>query len=154
MDGGSLADIICVYQKAKIEPLIDERILAKVALQILCGLSYMHSNNQIHRDIKPGNILTNIKGQVKISDFGISKELIDKEDFSKTFIGTRSYMSPERVEGENYSFVSDIWSFGLVMYELATAQFPYKQKSHIELRQQFIEVGSPKLPERYSSDFR
>lgn len=62
-------------------------------MQILCGLSYLHSVNMIHRDIKPANILINSKGEVKITDFGISKEFSD-DDFSKTFVGTTSYMSP------------------------------------------------------------
>jgi len=54
--------VIALYRAAKIEPHIDEGVLAKIALQILCGLSYLHSKNQIHRDIKPANILMNSKG--------------------------------------------------------------------------------------------
>jgi serine/threonine protein kinase len=99
MDGGSLDGIIGVYKMAKVTPEIDEKILAKVALQILCGLSYLHSLNMIHRDVKPGNVLLNTKGEVKLSDFGISKELLDGVDFSKTFVGTTAYMSPERIGG-------------------------------------------------------
>lgn len=64
---------------------------------MLCGLTYLHSKNQIHRDIKPANVLLNSVGELKLSDFGISKELIEDIDFSKTAVGTRSYMSPERI---------------------------------------------------------
>lgn len=62
MDAGSLENIIKIYNLAKIKPEIDECILAKIALQILCGLAYLHSNNQLHRDVKPANILINSKG--------------------------------------------------------------------------------------------
>ena len=73
MDVGSLDNIIGFYKAAKTKPKISENVLVKIALQILCGLSYLHSHNYIHRDIKPGNILLNSKGEVKVTDFGISK---------------------------------------------------------------------------------
>ncbi|MBP9838797.1 MAG: protein kinase [Proteobacteria bacterium] len=62
MDAGSLENIITLFRVAKIQPRIDEGVLAKIALQILCGLTYLHSKNHIHRDIKPANILLNSKG--------------------------------------------------------------------------------------------
>jgi len=59
MDAGSIENVIKIYNMAKIKPQIDETILVKISLQILCGLSYLHSNNHLHRDIKPANILIN-----------------------------------------------------------------------------------------------
>jgi serine/threonine protein kinase len=73
MDAGSLENIIKIYNLAQIKPRINENILAKIALQILCGLSYLHTSNQLHRDVKPANILINSKGEVKLTDFGICK---------------------------------------------------------------------------------
>jgi serine/threonine protein kinase len=73
MDAGSLDNIIKIYKKAKVGKSISESILVKIALQILCGLAYLHSNNQLHRDVKPANVLINSKGEVKLTDFGISK---------------------------------------------------------------------------------
>lgn len=75
MDAGSLENIIALFRAAKKAPKIDESILAKITLQMLCGLTYLHSKNQLHRDIKPGNVLLNSLGEVKLSDFGISREL-------------------------------------------------------------------------------
>ena len=85
---------------------------------MLCGLSYLHSKNQIHRDIKPANILLNSKGEVKLSDFGIARELLEEEDFSSTVIGTLSYKSPERIISRQYGFKSDIWGIGLTLFEV------------------------------------
>jgi len=75
MDAGSLENIIKIYNLAQVKHYIDEHILVKIALQILCGLSYLHSNNQLHRDVKPANVLINTKGEVKLTDFGISKQI-------------------------------------------------------------------------------
>lgn len=83
----------------------------------------------LHRDIKPANILMNTNGEVKISDFGISKELNFMDEMSKTNVGTRIYMSPERISCKSYDYKSDIWSLGLVMIELATGIFPYESKT-------------------------
>ncbi len=94
MDCGSLVDII---KKAKLvkkeEPIIEEPILAKIAQQILGGLMYLHIvGHQIHRDIKPANVLMNSKGEVKLTDFGISKELDMTNQLASTQLGTVSYM--------------------------------------------------------------
>lgn len=83
---------------------------------MLCGLTYLHTKNHLHRDIKPANVLLNWRGEVKLSDFGISRQLPEEVDFSRTAVGTRSYMSPERIEGGRYSFKSDVWGIGLILY--------------------------------------
>jgi len=75
MDAGSLEDVIALHRVTKKEPIINEDLLAKMVLQMLCGLTYLHSKNILHRDIKPANVLLNFKGEVKLSDFGISREL-------------------------------------------------------------------------------
>lgn len=121
MDAGSLDGILKIYRSKKVVPEIHEVVLAKIAIQILCGLSYLHMNNQFHRDIKPANILLNTKGEVKVTDFGIAKELEYAEQMSKTFVGTFTYMSPERINGQQYDTKSDVWSLGIVMYELGNS---------------------------------
>lgn len=87
----------------------------------------MHcSKNLIHRDIKPENVLLNSRGEVKIADFGVSKHLDKTHGLANTFVGTLIYMSPERITNKKYGHNCDVWSFGLVMYELATGDNPYK----------------------------
>lgn len=81
----------------------------------------------MHRDIKPDNILVNSKGFVKLTDFGIGKVMESEEFLAGTFVGTMNYMSPERMEGEKYQYEGDIWSLGIVLIELATGSYPFKE---------------------------
>lgn len=117
MDGGSLDQIL---KKADQLP---EDILGKITVAVLKGLSYLRDNHKIiHRDVKPSNILVNSRGEIKLCDFGVSGQLIDS--MANSFVGTRSYMSPERLQGANYSVLSDIWSFGLSLVEMAIGRYP------------------------------
>ncbi|GFY42372.1 hypothetical protein TNIN_152132 [Trichonephila inaurata madagascariensis] len=120
MDGGSL-DL--VLKKAG---RIPEPILGKVTIAVLKGLNYLREKHQImHReisDVKPSNILVNSRGEIKICDFGVSGQLIDS--MANSFVGTRSYMSPERLQGTHYTVQSDIWSLGLSLVEMAIGRYP------------------------------
>lgn len=117
MDAGSL-DLI--LKKAG---RIPEKILGKITLAVLKGLSYLRDKHAImHRDVKPSNILINSSGEIKICDFGVSGQLIDS--MANSFVGTRSYMSPERLQGRHYSVQSDIWSLGLSLVEMAIGMYP------------------------------
>lgn len=117
MDGGSLD--LCLKKAIR----IPEPILGKICSTVLKGLAYLREKHQIiHRDVKPSNILVNSRGEIKICDFGVSGQLIDS--MANTFVGTRSYMSPERLNGDHYSVASDIWSLGLSLVEMAIGMYP------------------------------
>ncbi|KEI42575.1 uncharacterized protein L969DRAFT_84454 [Mixia osmundae IAM 14324] len=118
MDKGSLDSI---YKK--IGPISPD-VLGKIAFAVVTGLFYLYDAHRIiHRDVKPSNVLVNSAGQVKICDFGVSGELINS--IADTFVGTSTYMSPERIQGAPYSVRSDTWSLGITLIELALGRFPF-----------------------------
>ncbi|WVR05932.1 hypothetical protein IAU60_002958 [Kwoniella sp. DSM 27419] len=101
-------------------------IVGKVAEAVLHGLLYLYDVHRIiHRDIKPSNILVNTSGEIKICDFGVSGELINS--IANTFVGTSTYMSPERIQGAPYTIKSDVWSLGISLVELALGRFPFSE---------------------------
>ncbi len=108
-------------------PLEIEKIL-DTGIQISEGLKRAHEAGIVHRDIKPGNIIITERGEVKILDFGLAKIAGAQSGVTKTgsIVGTVNYMSPEQIHGENVDHRSDIWSFGVVLYEMVTGQLPFK----------------------------
>lgn len=122
----------------------------------LGGLTYLYTNHHImHRDIKPSNILVNSRGGIKLCDFGVSGELINS--IADTFVGTSTYMAPERIQGDRYTVKSDVWSYGLSIMEMAIGKFPFSSSEGIEdgdcapagildLLQQIVHEPAPKLP--------
>jgi serine/threonine protein kinase len=98
-------------------------------------LIYAHGKNIIHRDIKPSNILIDKNGTVKIIDFGLAKMMDSDENLAKTMVeqnlGTPRYMSPEQIKGEELTHLTDIYSFGLVLYEMLTNRVIYGNESNI-----------------------
>ncbi|KAL5572776.1 hypothetical protein UlMin_022373 [Ulmus minor] len=139
MDGGSLADVLLLRKR------IPEPVLSSMLQKLLHGLSYLHGvRHLVHRDIKPANLLVNLKGEPKITDFGISAGLENSVAMCATFVGTVTYMSPERIRNENYSYPADIWSLGLALFECGTGEFPYTAtEGPVNLMLQILEDPSP-----------
>ncbi|ETW02753.1 STE/STE7 protein kinase [Aphanomyces invadans] len=135
---------------------IPERILAHMTYQILSGLQHLKEARHFHRDIKPQNILVTSDGYVKLTDFGLARELTGTFDMAQTFVGTFKYMSPERVQNEPYDFSSDIWGVGLVLLECALAAYPYGEcGSYIDVVQSILESPPPALPtDAFSTEFQ
>lgn len=109
----------------------------------------------MHRDIKPSNILVNSKGHIKLCDFGVSSEL--EGSIAETFVGTGTYMAPERIQGSPYTVKSDVWSVGLTLMELAIGKFPFSggddrdgeaggPQGMLDLLQQIVGEPAPRLP--------
>jgi len=97
-----------------------------IALQVANALEYAHARGLIHRDIKPGNIMVKRNGEVKLMDFGIARmREMESLTLPGTLMGTPSYMSPEQVLGQPLDVRSDIFSFGIVMYEIFTGIKPF-----------------------------
>ncbi|UKZ77941.1 hypothetical protein TrVFT333_005673 [Trichoderma virens FT-333] len=149
MDVGALDRVSRVFGPIRVD------VLGKIAEATLGGLTYLYIKHHImHRDIKPSNILINSRGSIKLCDFGVSGELVNS--IADTFVGTSTYMAPERIQGEKYTVKSDVWSFGLTIMELAIGKFPFASE-HIDdpdagpagildLLQQIVNEPAPKLP--------
>ncbi len=120
VDGLNLAEII--EMGAPLHPVIT----ALIGYEICQALDYAHSNGIIHRDIKPTNILISNQGEVKISDFGVAKSESSPDLTAPgVVIGTPFYMSPEQAAGKKVTYQSDIYSLGIVMYEMVTGKKPF-----------------------------
>ena len=125
------------YMHASLQDLMNcggcthEEVLSGISLQVLKGLDYLHSNHYMHRDIKPANILINTNGIVKLGDFGLCYKFSrndGKQSVTDSFTGTYTYMSPERLEGQSYTYSSDIWSTGLTILAVALGEHPFKSQ--------------------------
>lgn len=134
------------------DELTIERI-TNISVQICEGLNEAHSKGVIHRDIKPENILIDEKGKVKIVDFGLAKvknisKGITKQDST---VGTIKYMSPEQIMNQNVDHRSDIWSFGVILYEMITGRYPFKGEHDASLFYSIINQNPEPLA-RYKTD--
>ena len=130
-------------------------VLGKITVAVLAGLIYLYDTHRImHRDIKPSNVLVNSKGEIKLCDFGVSGELVNS--VADTFVGTSTYMAPERIQGAKYTIKSDVWSVGLMVMELAIGRFPFNSSDDkggesgvggiLDLLQQIVHEPPPRLP--------
>ncbi|KAH8582374.1 NIMA-related kinase 5 [Cryptosporidium sp. chipmunk genotype I] len=132
--------------------LSEETILYWCA-QLAAGLYYLHNECRIiHRDIKPSNIFIRENGDLVIGDFGISRIMLSVTmPFTLTSIGTPQYMSPEMCENKPYTYKSDIWSFGCVLYELTCLKPPFSGDSFLSLAWKISFQEIEPLPNCYSS---
>ncbi|PGH12258.1 STE/STE7/MEK1 protein kinase [Polytolypa hystricis UAMH7299] len=152
MDCGSLDRISKDFGPVRVD------VLGKLAEAILGGLVYLYETHRImHRDIKPSNVLVNSRGNIKLCDFGVATETVNS--IADTFVGTSTYMAPERIQGGAYSVRSDVWSVGLTIMELAVGRFPFDATDSaagdrasagpmgiLDLLQQIVHEPAPKLP--------
>tara|TARA_B110000208_G_scaffold191658_1_gene259414 strand:+ start:4558 stop:5541 length:984 start_codon:yes stop_codon:yes gene_type:complete len=99
---------------------------------IITGLNYLYQNNIVHRDLKPENILI-VNNNSKICDFGLSKVLEHTTHYMKTICGTPLYMAPEIIINKTYNNKIDLWSLGIIFFEIFFHKYPYKGNTHNEL---------------------
>ena len=137
IDGGDLVDLKLSYPGKRVP---EERV-REIALQIADGMIAIHQKNIIHKDIKPQNILLTKDGTVKIADFGIAEKFRNSRSRLKlaSRAGTPAYMSPEHLIGEDVGRETDIWSFGVMMYELLTGKQLYNGESQSDVLMQIKE---------------
>jgi len=113
---------------------------------ILAAVSYSHENNIVHRDIKPGNVMVDESGAVKVMDFGIARALSDSSATmtqTQAVVGTAQYLSPEQARGETVDFRSDLYSVGCVLFELLTGRPPFVGDSPVAVAYQHVREEPP-----------
>ena len=120
---------------------LEPGMAAGVALQISDALQTAHENGVIHRDIKPQNVLVTKTGDVKVTDFGIARAASSPLTATSAVLGTAGYMSPEQAMGKPVGPQSDLYSLGVVLYEMLTGDIPYRAESPIA--QAMMHVNEP-----------
>lgn len=117
-------------------------------------LEYIHGRKILHWDIKLSNIFLTGNNTVKLGDFGISKILETTQDVAGTVVGTPYYMSPEVCESKPYTYKSDVWSLGVVLYELCALDRPFMADNLLGLVYKIVSETPKPIPEIYSEDLQ
>lgn len=149
MPGGSLTE------RLRVERRLEPREAAELLAKICSGVQAAHDLNIIHRDLKSGNILFDIKKEPKVSDFGLAKQGgMGSKTTTHAVMGTPAYMAPEQAEG-NSRFVgpqADIYSLGVILYECITGDLPFQSDNPIALLRSIVEKAPIPPPPNHSGD--
>jgi len=144
---GELFDILQDDQR------LPESTVQQIAKQLVKALHYLHSNRIIHRDMKPQNVLIGPNGRIKLCDFGFARAMSSNTVVLTSIKGTPLYMSPELVKEQPYDATSDLWSLGVILYELYVGQPPFYTNSIYSLINHIVK-DPVKFPSDISKDFK
>jgi eukaryotic-like serine/threonine-protein kinase len=145
LDGRSLKELITSRGPAPIHVAVD------YARQVLAALRLAHRQGLVHRDIKPHNVLVDGEGRVKVTDFGIARAGPSQMTEEGSIIGTAQYLSPEQAQGAPVTPASDLYSVGIVLYELLTGEVPFDGETPVELAMKHLSKV-PDPPSRLRSE--
>src|SRR3954467_1534194 len=122
----------------------------ELAMQIGRGLSFAHQQGLVHRDVKPQNVLLNGDGQAKVTDFGIARSLDVQHGMTQTgtVLGTSDYIAPEQAQGQRVDEHTDIYSLGVVLYELLTPEVPFPGENCVAVGMRQINEAPPPIRDK------
>jgi len=149
-DGG---DLHTALHKQRGE-LLPEATITEWFVQVCLALLHVHDRKVLHRDLKTQNVFLMASGQIKLGDFGIARVLETMQGYAKTMVGTPYYLSPEIIQERPYAYKSDVWSCGVVLYEMATLKHPFDADSLVILAGKIVRDEIPEPDESYSGDLR
>src|SRR5438067_3752979 len=141
LDGRSLKELIVQRGPAPVT------VSVEYARQILSALRFAHRHGIVHRDIKPHNVLVDAEGRVKVTDFGIARAGASQMTEASSISGTAQYLSPEQARGTDVDQRSDLYSLGVVLYELLTGAVPFNGDTPVEIAMKHLSA----VPERPSA---
>jgi len=139
-----------IISKKSSNNFFEEKTIWSIFIQMVKGLNELHNKKIIHRDLKSANIFLMKNGTCKLGDLNVSK--VVENELLRTQTGTPFFASPEIWEDKPYSFKSDIWSIGCILYQMAALKMPFQGKSIKEVYRNLKNVNIPPLPENYSDD--
>ena len=152
-DGGDLRGLINRHKGIGIH--LDESFIWRIFDQICAGLLHLHEHGIVHRDMKSMNILLADNGSTaKITDLGVSRQVSENTFLLKTLYGTPLYLSPEIVSGQEYNEKTDIWSLGIILYEMSALTTPFHGKSLLALATAINEGKLDPIPSVYSQGLK
>lgn len=163
IDGGTLCIVMELAEDGDLHArlkkqrgkLLSEATILDWFVQICLALQHCHQQHILHRDIKTQNIFTKSDGRIiKVGDFGISKVLEATCEMARTKVGTPYYLSPEICLGRRYDHKSDIWSLGVLLYELTTLRYPFTGTSMGELTRKITRGKFAPPPSHFGADLR
>lgn len=152
-EGGDLFQLIQSH-KQRGRPIPEGSVLQWFT-QVTLAMKYVHDRRILHRDIKSQNVLLTGKDgrtAAKLADFGISKFLEGPNALARTVVGTPYYLSPEMVQKQPYSWASDVWALGCVLYEMCALRVPFDANDMRQLVDKIIRTNAPRIPSSYSRE--
>lgn len=140
VDGRSLAEVL------RAEGTLHPDRAAEICTDAAAALGFAHRNGTVHRDVKPGNILITPDGQVKVTDFGIARAFGGGDELTQTgsVMGTATYFSPEQAQGKNVDPRSDLYSLGIVLFEMVTGRPPFIGDSPVAIAYKHVQESPPR----------
>nr|XP_029118309.1 serine/threonine-protein kinase STY17 isoform X2 [Elaeis guineensis] len=145
MTGGNLYDLLHKYHN-----VLELSVLLKFAIDISRGMSYLHQNNIIHRDLKTANLLMDTNNVVKVADFGVARFQSQEGDMTAE-TGTYRWMAPEVINHQSYDHKADVFSFAIVLWELVTSKVPYETLTPLQAALGVRQGLRPEIPEKTHS---
>jgi eukaryotic-like serine/threonine-protein kinase len=153
-DAGRQFIVFELVEGRTLKEILDEegrlpvRRALEIAVQVARGLAFAHEQGLVHRDVKPQNVILNGDGRAKVTDFGIARSLdVQGVTQSGTVLGTSNYIAPEQAKGETVDQTTDVYSLGVVLFELLTGDVPFPGESFVAVAMQHVSEAPPSLLE-------